>query len=210
MAVLRRATPKPRLRFWDRLFWVVLSRRWSRWRDVLVIVKPETVIAWHCMGFRLFWRYKSRKKRVGRPPTPKEVRDLIRQMCRENPLWGAPRIHAEFLKLGINVSRATVLRHMLRPRKPPSQTWRIVLDNHVDCLASMDFLVVRIARLWRDVPTAAFRLLYVFVVLSHERRRIVHFGVTKHPTSAWVAQQIREAFPWDITRRSRNQKDSYC
>ncbi|MEO5376038.1 MAG: helix-turn-helix domain-containing protein [Alphaproteobacteria bacterium] len=192
VAVLRRATPKPHLRFWDRMFWVLLSRLWSHWRDALVIVKPETVIAWHRMGFKLFWRWKSRQKRAGRPPTPKEVRDLIRQMCRENPLWSAPRIHGELLKLGINVSQATVSRHMLRPRKPPSQTWRTFLDNHVDCLASMDFLVV---------PTAAFRLLYVLVVLSHERRRIVHFGVTEHPTSAWVAQQIREAFPWDTAPR---------
>ncbi|MEO5376126.1 MAG: IS3 family transposase [Alphaproteobacteria bacterium] len=192
------------------MFWVLLSRLWSRWRDALVIVKPETVIARHHLGFRLFWRWKSRQKRAGWPPTPKEVRDLIRQICRENPLWGAPRIHGELLKLGIDVSQATVSRLMLRPRKPPSQTWRTFLDNHVDCLASMDFLVVRIARLRRDVPTAAFRLLYVFVLLSHERRRIVHFSVTEHPTSAWVTQQIREAFPWDITRRSRNQKDSYC
>ncbi|MFN3078204.1 MAG: helix-turn-helix domain-containing protein, partial [Alphaproteobacteria bacterium] len=122
VAALKRQTPRPRLGFWDRLFWVILFRLWSMWRDVLVIVKPETVIAWHRAGFRLFWRWKSRQKRAGRPPTPKDIRDLIRRMCRENPLWGAPRIHGELLKLGIDVSQATVSRHMLRPRKPPSPT----------------------------------------------------------------------------------------
>lgn len=121
-----------------------------------------------------------------------DVRDLIRRMCRENPLWGAPRIHGELLKLGFDVSEATVSRHLVRGRKPPSRTWRTFLDNHVDCLASIDFLVV---------PTARFALLHMFIVLSHDRRRIVHFGVTAHPTSAWVARQIREAFPWDTVPR---------
>lgn len=194
LAVLKRKTPRPRLGFWDRFFWVMLSRLWSRWRDALVIVKPETVIAWHRLGFRRFWRWKSRRKRGGRPPTPKDVRDLIRRLCRENPLWGAPRIHGELLKLGFVVSERTVSRYMVRTPKPPSQTWRTFLDNHLDCLASIDFCVV---------PTAAFRLLYVLVVLSHDRRRIVHFGVTAHPTSAWVASQIREAFPWNAVPRYR-------
>ncbi len=190
--VLKRMTPKLWLRFWDRLFWSALSRLWSRWRDALVIVRPETVIAWHRLGFRLFWRLKSRRRRPGRPPATKDVRDLIRRMCREKPLWGGPRIHGELLKLGIDVSQATVSRHMPRPRKPPSQTWRTFLDNHADCLASIDFCVV---------PTISFALLYVFIVLSHDRRRIVHFGVTEHPTSAWVAQNIREAYPWDTAPR---------
>lgn len=113
-------------------------------------------------------------------------------MCHENPLWGAPRIHGELMKLGIDVSEPTVSRHLVRGRKPPSQTWRTFLANHVSCLASMDFFVV---------PTVKFAVLYVFVVLAHDRRRIVHFGVTAHPTSAWVAQQIREAFPWDSAPR---------
>lgn len=192
VAVLKRQTPRPCLRLMDRLFWVMLSRLWPRWREALVVVEPETVIAWHRAGFRLLWRWKVRRGKAGRPRTPKEVRDLIRQMCRENPLWGAPRIHGELLKLGITVSEATVSRYMVRGRKPPSQTWRTFLSNHVGCLASIDFLVV---------PTATFRLLYVLVVLSHARRRIVHFGVTAHPTSAWVAQQLREAFPWDTPPR---------
>ena len=194
LALLRRNSPKPRLRWSDRLFWMILSRLWSGWRDALVIVKPETVIGWHRKGFRVFWRWKSRRQRAGRPPTPKEIRGLIGQMCRENPLWGAPRIHGELLKLGIMVSQATVSRYLARarPRKPPSQTWRTFLDNHADCLVSVDFFVV---------PTATFRLLYGFLVLNHDRRRLVHFGVTANPTAVWIAQQMREAFPWDTAPR---------
>ena len=123
---------------------------------------------------------------------PHEVRDLVRRMSRENPLWGAPRIHGELLELGIEVSQATVSKYMARLPKPPSQSWRTFLHNHADCLASIDFFVL---------PTAAFRLLFVFIVLHHERRRIVHFGVTAHPTAAWVGQQITEAFPWDTAAR---------
>ena len=123
---------------------------------------------------------------------PKDVRELIRRMCRENPLWGAPRIHGELMKLGIEASEATVSRYMVRHRKPPSQTWRTFLDNHVGCLVSADFFVV---------PTATFAVLFVFIVLRHERRRIEHVGVTAHPTTAWVAQQIREVFPWDTAPR---------
>jgi transposase InsO family protein len=113
-------------------------------------------------------------------------------MCRENPLWGAPRIHGELLKLGIDISQTAVSKYMIRPPKPPSQTWRTFLRNHIGCLASVDFFVV---------PTATFRILFVFIVLYHERRRIVHFGVTAHPTSEWTSQQIREAFPWDSAPR---------
>ena len=176
----------------DRLFWIVLSRVWPAWREALVIVKPETVIAWHRKGFRLFWTWKSRRGKLGRQPVPREVRDLIRRMSRENPLWGAPRIHGELLKLGLEVSEATVSKYMTRHPRPPSQTWRAFLENHVGCLASIDFFVV---------PTATFTMLFAFIVLRHERRRIVHVGVTAHPTAAWVAQQIREAFPWDTAPR---------
>ncbi len=118
----------------------------------------------------------------------REVRDLIRRMSQQNPLWGAPRIHGELLMLGFEVSEAAVSKYLTRHRKPPSQTWRTFLENHVGCMSSIDFFVV---------PTAAFTLLFVFIVLGHERRRIVHFGVTAHPTAAWAAQQITEAFPWD-------------
>jgi len=192
LAVLNRKTPRPRLYPSDRWFWVLISTFWPDWRDALAIVKPATVIGWHRKGFRLFWTLKSRSRRSGRPPVSREVRDLIRRMCRENPLWGAPRIHGELLKLGFEVSERTVSRYILRHPKPPSQTWRTFLENHVGCLASMDLFVV---------PTAAFRLLYGFIILRHDRRRIVHFGVTEHPTAIWIAQQITEAFPWDTPPR---------
>ena len=192
VAILKRERRRPWLQTLDRLFWVILSRLWPRWREALVIVRPETVIGWHRKGFRAFWTWKSRRGKPGRPPVPKDVRELIRRMCRENPLWGAPRIHGELMKLGIEASEATVSRYMVRHRKPPSQTWRTFLDNHVGCLVSTDFFVV---------PTATFAVLFVFIVLRHERRRIEHFGVTALPTTAWVAQQIREVFPWDTAPR---------
>ena len=192
MAVLKRERPRPWLRPLDRAFWVFLSRLWPGWKDPLVIVKPETVIGWHRQGFRLFWKWKSCHGKPGRPRTSKEIRDLIQRMSRENPLWGAPRMHGELLKLGIDVSQATVTRYMVRHPNPPSQTWRTFLDNHMDCLVSIDFFVV---------PTATFAVLFVFIVLRHERRRIEHFGVTAHPSADWVAQQTREAFPWDTAAR---------
>jgi putative transposase len=175
----------------DRTLWVWLSRFWPGWRSALLIVKPETVIAWHRKGFRLYWTWKSRLPN-GRPSVPQEIRDLIRKMSLANPRWGAPRIHGELLKLGIEVSQGTVAKYMVRHRKPPSQSWRTFLKNHVKDLASTDFFVV---------PTATFRLLFVFVVLSHNRRRPVHFGVTTHPTAEWTAQQLMEAFPWDSAPR---------
>ena len=192
LAALDRKRARPSLRMTDRLFWVVLSRLWPGWREILVIVKPETVIGWHRKGFRRFWTWKSRRGKPGRPPVSSEVRGLIRRMSRENPLWGAPRIHGELRMLGFEVSEAAVSKYMPRHPKPPSQTWRTFLENHVGCLASTDFFVV---------PTATFSLLFVLVVLRHERRQIVHIGTTAHPTAAWVAQQIREAFPWDTAPR---------
>ena len=192
LATLERTSSRPSLRPTDRLLWVILSRILPNWREALVIVKPETVVGWHRQGFRLFWSWKSCRRRGGRPTIAREVRDLIRRMSRENPLWGAPRIHGELLKLGIEVSESTVSKYMVRLPKPPSQSWKTFLRNHTDCLASIDFFVL---------PTATFRLLFVFIVLHHERRRIVHFGVTAHPTAAWVRQQITEAFPWDTAPR---------
>ena len=167
LAALDRKGARPSLRMADRLFWVVLSRLWSGWREILVIVKPETVIGWHRKGFRRFWTRKSRRGKPGRPPVSSEFRGLIRRMSRENPLWGAPRIHGELRMLGFEVSEAAVSKYMPRHPKPPSQTWRTFLENHVGCLASTDFFVV---------PTATFSLLFVLVVLRHERRRIVHIG----------------------------------
>jgi len=188
LAIIERTSPRPILRPADRLLWVILSWILPTWRDALDIFKPDTVVGWHRKGFRLFWTWKSRSQNGGRPAIPREVRDLIRRMSRDNPLWGAPRIHGELFKLGIQVSQATVSKYMINIHRPPSQTWRTFLRNHTHCLASMDFFVL---------PTATFRLLFVFIVLHHERRRIVHFDVTAHPTALWIKQQITEAFPWD-------------
>ena len=136
----------------------------------------------------MFWTWKVRRGRPGRPPVPTETRELIRRMSRENPSWGAPRIHGELLKLGIDTGETSVSKYLARRRKPPSQTWRTFLDSHVKDLVSIDFVTV---------PTIRFRTLYVFLVLAHERRRVVHFHVTAHPTGDWMAQQLREAFPFD-------------
>src|SRR6516162_796444 len=171
----------------DRLLWVSLSRIWRDWRSTLAIVKPQTFVAWHRMGFRLFWTWKVRRGQRGRPPIAHETRDLIRRMCRENPTWGAPRIHGELLKLGIDIGESRVTKYMLRCRKPPSQTWRTFLDNHLSQLVSVDFFTV---------PTICFQVLYVFLVLAHDRRRVLHFNVTPHPTAQWTGQQLREAFPF--------------
>ncbi len=188
LALLRHRSKRPRFGGLDRAFWVWLSRRWAGWRDALHVVRPETVIRWHRQGFRAFWTWKSRSGRTGRPSVGSEVAKLVRTMALANPLWGAPRIHGELLKLGFDVSQRTVARLMPRRPKPPSQTWRTFLQNHVLDLVSVDFFVV---------PTATFRLLYVFVVLLQHRRKVVHFNVTDSPTAAWTAQQIVEAFPDD-------------
>jgi transposase InsO family protein len=193
LAVLQRRTNKrPSLRSADRLLWVMLSRLWAHWRTALVIVKPETVIAWQRKGFRLYWGWKSRAGKSGRPCVSLEIRELIRQISTANPLWGAPRIHGELLKLGIQISQATVAKYMVRQRKPPSQTWRTFLENHVQQLVAIDFMVV---------PTVSFRLLFVFVVLGHHRRHAIHFNVTANPTAEWTSRQIAEAFPWDSAPR---------
>ena len=191
LAILQRTLPRPKLQRRDRRFWVWLSRLWANWRSVLVIVKPETVIRWHRWGFRYYWRWKSRK-RGGRPKTAQEVIDLIRRMAGENATWGAPRIQSELKLIGHDVAESTVAKYLDRPRKPPSQTWETFLKNHVGCLASIDFFVV---------PTVTFKLLYCFVVLCNDRRRVVHFNVTEHPTAAWAAQQMCEAFPFDQAPR---------
>ena len=192
LQVLQRTRP-PRVRLGktDRWLWVLLSRIWTEWRTALVIVKPETVIAWHRRGFRLWWAWKSRR-RIGRPTVPADVRTLIRTMAEANPRWGAPRIHGELLKLGIDVCQATVAKYMGRRRPPPSQTWRTFLANHIGQIMAADFFVV---------PTATGRLLFVLVILAHARRRVVHVAVTEHPTAAWTGQQLREAFPWDQAPR---------
>jgi putative transposase len=189
IGVLRRsARTRPKLTSGDRLLCVWLSRVWSDWRSALAIVQPETVIAWHRAGFRLFWTWKVRRGQPGQPLVSREVRDLIRKMCRETPGWGAPRIHGELLKLGIDVGESSVSKYVVRCRKPPSQTWRTFLENHAKQLVSIDFFTV---------PTIHFQVLYVFLVLAHDRRRILHFNVTARPTAEWTGQQQREAFLFD-------------
>ena len=188
LVLLRRRSKRPQFRRLERLFWVWLSHQWDGWREALHVVRPETVIRWHRQGFRAFWTWKSRRGRVGRPRISSELADLVRAMALANPLWGAPRIHGELLKLGFDVSQRTVARLMPRRPKPPSQTWRAFLQNHLSELVSVDFFVV---------PTATFRLLFVFVILLHRRRQVVHFNLTDCPTAAWTARQIVEAFPGD-------------
>jgi transposase InsO family protein len=174
----------------DRILWVWLLRLWSNWRNSLLIVQPETVIRWHRQGFRLYWRWKSRPRRPGRPMISREIQRLIRKMAHANPTWGAPRIHGELLTLGIRVSESTVSKYLPRRRKPPSQGWRTFLANHLDEAIAVDFAVV---------PTVTFQVLFVFVVLSLERRRVLHLNVIAHPSAQWTAQQIVEACAWNQT-----------
>src|SRR6516225_4645987 len=185
--VLRRKSPQ-RLTFTsiDRLVFAGLYRVAPGALDALKIVRPETVIRWHRAGFRAYWRWKSRP-RIGRPKTPLEIRQLIREISLANPLWGAPRIHGELLKLGIDVGQTTVAKYMARGRRPPSQGWKTFLHNHADGIASMDLFVV---------PTISFRLLYGFLVLRHSRREILWLGVTAHPSAEWIARQLTEACGW--------------
>ena len=186
--VLHRTSPK-RAVFsnLDRLIFVCLYCFAPRIRKAFTIVEPETVIRWHRAGFRSFWRWKS-SRRVGRPQVSSEVRRLIREMSLANPLWGAPRIHGELLKLGIDVGQTSVAKYMARRRRPPSQGWRTFLLNHADGIAAIDLFVV---------PTISFRLLYGLLVLGHGRRRILWLGVTAHPTAEWIARQVSEACGWD-------------
>lgn len=188
LAILRRKAPRPRLRRADRGFWVSLIRVCDQWRLALILVRPETVLHWHHRGFRYFWRWKS----TGRPCVNPELIRLIRRMSQENPLWGAPRIRSELLLLGYDIAESTVAKYTIRRgRRPPSKSWRTFLRNHLRHTAACDFFVV---------PTATFRLLFCFVILSHDRRRILRFSVTAHPTAVWTAQQIGEAFPGDGTK----------
>jgi putative transposase len=190
LVVFKRRHPRPRLASFDKFFWVLVQRFWSDWKQALIIVNPETVVRWHRAGFGLYWRAISRTRSVfGRKRISKEIRDLIFRMVAENPTWGAPRIHGELLMLGFAVSERTISRWMRRaPRDPePAKRWIAFLRNHREVIAAMDFFTV---------PTVTFNLLYCFFILSHDRRQILHFNVTRHPTSAWISQQLREAFPY--------------
>ncbi len=190
LANFKAKRPRPRLKPPDRWFWVALRRVWSGWQRVLIVVQPDTVVGWHRLGFRLFWRWKSRHKKAGRPTIDPQIRALIRRLAHENPSWGAPRVHGELVKLGFEVSERTVSRYM--PRRPAPadavRRWITFLRNHKGGVAGMDFFAV---------PTVRFAVLYVFVIIDHERRQILHVNVTEHPTAQWLVQQLREAFPYD-------------
>ena len=186
--VLRRRIPsKPKLAVVDRLLFVWLYRLFPSVLNAVTIVQPETIIPWHRTAFRLYWRWKSRS-RGGRPKVPLEIRRLIREMSLANRLWGAPRIHGELLKLGIDIAQSTVAKYMAKSGRGRSQTWKTFLQNHAAGIAAMDFLIV---------PTIGFKLLFVLVLLRHQRRRLISLTVTANPTSEWIARQITDAFPWN-------------
>ena len=188
LAVLQGSGRRPELKPADRLLWVWLSRAWSGWQDTLVFVKPSTVISWRRKRFRHHWTRLSRPGTPGRPRIAPEIRELIRRMSRANPSWGSPRIQSELRKLGIDVAKSTVEKYRVRPRKPPSPTWRAFLANHTKELVSLDFFTV---------STVRFHVLFVLILLAHDRRRVVHFNITKYPAARWTAQQVVEAFPWE-------------
>jgi transposase InsO family protein len=183
---LRRVPPRLPLHGSDRALLVWMMRIWPTLLDVSQVVKPETILRWHRSGFKAFWRWKSRN-RAGRPKVDRELRDLIRRMAGENPLWGAPRIHGELLMLGFEIAQSTVSKYMMRGRRPPAQSWKTFLENHAEAIAAVDMFVV---------PTLTFERLFAFLVLGHGRRQLLWFEVTRHPTAEWLARQITEAFPW--------------
>jgi hypothetical protein len=184
---LRRASHRLRLRGSDRALMVWMTWFWPSPVGLSRVVQPDTILRWHRAGFRAYWRWKSRGS-PGRPRVDHELRELIRRMSKENPLWGAPRIHGELLKLGFEVAESTVSKYMIRRQGPPSQSWRTFLRNHADAIAAIDLCVV---------PTLAFECLFAFLVMGHGRRQLLWFAVTRHPTAEWLAQQTVEAFPWD-------------
>lgn len=192
LTALQRTVRRPRLRTRDRVFWVLLANTWRHWRTALVLVQPETVVWWHREWLRRRWARRSRSRREGRPAVDQEIRTLVWEMAIANPLWGAPRIHGELCKLGLDISERTVSRLLAHRRRPPSQTWRTFLTNHLAGTVSMDFFTV---------PTLTGRVLFVLILLSHGRRRVVHFNATEHPTSTWTAQQVVDAFPEDTPPR---------
>ena len=180
---LRRAPPRLRLHGSDRALLVWMTKLWPSLLGAAQVVQPETVLRWHRAGFKLFWRWKSRN-RVGRPKIDRGLRDLIQRINRENPRWGASRIHGELLMLGFEVAQSTVSKYIARPSKPPSQSWKTFLKNNAEAIAAIDMCVV---------PTLTFDLLFAVLVVGHGRRRLLWFEVTRHPTAEWLARQIIEA-----------------
>ena len=197
VAVLKRSVERPRIHDSDRVFWILMRTVLKDWKEALHFVTPETVLRWHRNGFR-YWRRKSRSA-PGRPPISQAIIYLIRGMSVENVTWGAPRIQSELALLGHNVAESTVAKYMVKRDRGPSQTWRTFLTNHLHETAACDFFVV---------PTATFKLLYCFVVLSLDRRRIVHLNVTDHRTAAWAARQILEALPYNAPRLLLHDRDN--
>ena len=189
--VLQRNAKQPRLKPNDRALWALLSRFLPNWRQHLTIVQPDTVVRWHRTGWRLYWRWKSNPG-PGRPKVSAEVRGVIRRMSFENRLWGAPRIHGELLKLGFDICESTITKYMVRHPSPSGQTWRTFIQNHMSEMVAIDFFTVH---------TATFRTLYVFVILSLDRRKIIHFNVTANPTANWTSLQLMQAFPFDAAPR---------
>jgi putative transposase len=192
LAVYQRTVKRPKLRPADRLFWAWLSRLWPGWQQALAFVQPRTVIAWQKQRFRNNWRRLSQSRKPGRPAISKDVCELIQDMWRSNLTWGSPRIVGALHKIGIDVAKSTVEKYRPRTRKPSSPTWKAFLNNHVKDIVACDCFTV---------PIATFKVLFVFVILAHERRRIVHFHITEHPTAPWTTQQIVDAFPWDTAPR---------
>jgi len=195
LAVLNAKRPRPQLKFPDKLLWIVLRQLWPGWKHALMLVQPQMAVGWHRAGFKLYWTWLSRHRtQIGRMRVSKELRDLIFRMVAENSTWGAPRMHGELAMLGFDISERTVSRSMREaPRVPePAERWATFLSNHREAIAAMDFFTV---------PTITFGMLYCFFVISHDRRRILHFNVTRHPASAWVVHQLREAFPFDSTTK---------
>ena len=186
LSVCKRRHKRPRLVGRDRWFWIALSVVWKEWRRALCMVHPDTVVRWQRKRFRRYWaQLSNRSARTGRPPVSSQIRTLIRTLAQANPLWRAPRIHGELKKLGIEVSERTVSRILQTVKRPPSQTWRAFLQNHIGEIVAIDFFTVQTIRL---------RVLFVFLVIEHRRRRVLHFGVTEHPTAEWTGQQVIDAF----------------
>ena len=179
LSLYRNSGQRPRIRPAGRLRWSAMSRLWSGWRAALFFVQPRTVAAWQQKRFREYWHALSRLDGPGQPPISPELRELIARMWKANPTWGSPRIVAGLAKHGIEVAKSSVGKYRPRRDTPPSPTWRTFLDQHLRDLVSIDFFIV---------PAFTWRVLLVFVVLAHDRRRIVHFNVTAHPTAQWTAQ----------------------
>lgn len=191
VAVLKKENPRPKISLFDKAFWIGLRKIWSKWINALIIVKPETVVRWHRQGFKFYWNFISRRgKRKGRPPVTKEIRDMIRKIANENPIWRAPKVHAEMVKLGYDVSERSVSRYM--PKRKPDEDkikrWKAFLKNQMAGIAAMDFFTV---------PTVFFKQLYGFFIIKHERRKVIHVASTYNPNQEWVIQQLRNAFPED-------------